>query len=418
MVNSNLPSYSAAVLRTLALYTQGLTTPNGGELPPTMGRIYNMVEQLGCIQIDTLHVVQRSHYLVLWSRLGSYDPTDFNGLIYAPLHRRLFEGWQHAATIIPLADYRYQMPHQRRLRERPGINSAQWLSEPGTTELLQLVRQRIHTEGGLRASDFAYDGPRRGSWWDWKPAKNALEHLYAWGELAISNRINFQRVYDLTERVIPAWVNMTEPSVEERDRYWVELAVRALGACTPIQAADYTYMKRGPAGKQIRSLLDDGSLLSIQARLDGGKEQDLIIHRDNLHLLEQAADGAIQPQRTTFLSPFDSLFWARGRDQQLWNFQSSLEAYKPAPKRIWGYFCLPILHKDRLIGRLDPLMDRKNKKLVLKALYLEDDYDVSDELVNSMAKAMIDFMAFHSAVDLVIEKSQPAEFGVKLLAAL
>ena len=412
------PIYPPSTLRTLALYTQGLTTPNGSELPPGMEQIYRQVEQLGCIQIDTLHVVQRSHYLVLWSRLGCFDPGDFNRLIYDPEHRKLFEGWQHAATIIPLADYRYQMPHQRRLREHPAKYSTQWLSEPGTTDLLHMVRQRIQLEGGLRASDFAYDGPRRGSWWDWKPAKNALEHLYAWGELAISNRINFQRVYDLTERVLPAWVELSEPSPEERDRYWIEMAVRALGVCTPTQSADYTYMGRIRALSQVKNLLEEGTLLTIKGRLSGDEEQDLIIHRDHLPLLEQTADGAILPLRTTFLSPFDSLFWARGRDMQLWKFRSVLEAYKPALTRIWGYFCLPILYKDRLIGRLDPVMDRKNKRLVLKSLYLEEGFKISDEFIGSVAKAMLDFMAFHGANELVIENSQPAEFGGKLLAAL
>lgn len=144
----------------------------------------------------------------------------------------------------------------------------------------------------------------------------------------------------------------------------------------------------------------------------------MLIHREHLPLLEQAADGAIQSLRTTFLSPFDSLFWARGRDEQLWNFRRTLEAYKPAPNRVWGYFCLPILYKDRLIGRLDPLMDRKRKRLALKALYLEEGFELSDKLVGSVAKAMLDFMAFHGANELVIEKSQPVEFGGKLLAAL
>ena len=140
-------------------------------------------------------------------------------------------------------------------------------------------------------------------------------------------------------------------------------------------------MKRGSAISHVKSLLGDGVFVTIQARLEGGKEQEMLVHRENLPLLEQAADGAIQPLRTTFLSPFDSLFWARGRDEQLWNFHSVLEAYKPAPKRIWGYFCLPILYKDRLIGRLDPLMDRKGKRLALKALYLDEGFELSDELV-------------------------------------
>ena len=415
---SSSPTYPLSAVRALALYAQGLTTPNGSELPPTVESIYSQVERLGGIQIDTLHVVQRSHYLTLWSRLGNYDPGDFNRLIYDSAHRRLFEGWQHAATIIPLADYRYQMPRQRHSREHPSKITAKWLSEPGTAELLQFVRQRIQSEGALRASDFEYDGPRRGSWWDWKPAKNALEHLYACGELAISKRLNFQRFYDLTERVLPAWVDGTEPTPEERDRYWVELAVRALGVCTPVQVADYTYMPRGRALNQVKILLAEGTILSIQVRTDDGMEQSMVVHRQNLPLLEQAAGGAIQARRTTFLSPFDSLFWARGRDQLFWGFRNMLEAYKPEPIRIWGYFCLPILYKDRLIGRLDPRLDRKNKRLTLKALYLDEGYELNDELIHSVAIAMTDFMAFHGANELLIEKSQPVEFGDQLLSTL
>ena len=415
MKSSSL-TYPLSAVRALALYAQGLTTPNGSELPPTMESIYSQVERLGGVQIDTLHVVQRSHYLVLWSRLGSYNPVDFNRLIYDSAHRRLFEGWQHAATIIPLADYRYQMPAQRRRRELPGKVSAHWLSEPGNAELIKMVRQRITSEGALRASDFEYDGPRRGSWWDWKPAKNALEHLYAWGELAISDRLNFQRVYDLTQRVLPAWVDRTEPTPEQRDRYWVELAVRALGVCSPAQVADYTYLPSGRALSQVKTLLAEGTILSIQVSVADGMEQNMIIHRQNLPLLEQATAGVIQARRTTFLSPFDSLFWARGRDQLLWGFRNMLEAYKPEPIRIWGYFCLPILYKDRLIGRLDPRLDRNNKRLTLKSLYLDEGYELSDELVHSVATAMADFMAFHGANELLIEKSQPVEFGDGLLS--
>ncbi len=416
-----MTTYSLPTVRTLALHTQGLTAPlpaAQADPTPNMQAISNIVEQIGCVQIDTLQMVQRSHYLVLWSRLGTYDPEDFDRLVYHPDHRRLFEGWQHAASIIPLKDYRIQMPHQRYLRENPAKMSARWLAKPGSRELLEEVLERIRDEGGLRAADFKYEGPKRSGWWDWKPAKNALEHLYAWGDLMIADRVNFQRVYDLTERILPDWVEATEPTLEERDRYWLEMGARALGVATASQIADYTYRKLTPARSHIEALQADGTLVPIKARLNDGKAHSLIVHRDNLPTLESAADGALQAARTTFLSPFDSLFWARGRDMHLWGFRQTLEAYKPAKERIWGYFCLPILHRDRLVGRFDPKLERDSGTLRLKALYLEPGVEPDDALVASVASAMGDFLGFHAAGDLVIESSQPEDFARKLLARM
>jgi len=156
----------------------------------------------------------------------------------------------------------------------------------------------------------------------------------------------------------------------------------------------------------------------IQARLSDGQARDLLVHRDNLALLEQAAAGEVVARRTTFLSPFDSLFWPQRRDQRLWGFRQALEAYKPAPQRQWGYFCLPILHRDRFVGRFDPKLERSSGTLRLKALYLEPGVDLEDDLVAGVAGAMRDFLAFHGASDLVVERSAPEDFGAKLLAAL
>ena len=408
--------YPLAAVRTLALHTQGLlhnTTPT-----PDPQSIASLLDQLGAVQIDTLQMVQRSHYLALWSRLGKYDPGDFDRMIYTNEQRRLFEGWMHAACILPLRDYRFQMPHQRKAREVGSSWFRGWIEQPGNAELLTMVRQRILQEGAVRTQDFEYSGPRRDSWWDWKPAKLALEYLFTFGELMIAGRDNFKRIYDMTERVLPAWVDRTEPSPEGRDRYWVELGVRALGACKPNQAGDYSYRGQTSNKQAVRSLLEAGVLQLIQSRLADGEVQELLVHRDNLEALQQSADGALQARRTTFLSPFDSLFWARGRDQLFWNFRQVLEAYKPRSQQIWGYFCLPILHQDRLVGRFDPKLERKNGLLRLKALYLEPEIEPADELVLAVAQAMRDFLAFHSASELTIECSEPAEFGRKLLAAM
>jgi uncharacterized protein YcaQ len=364
-------------------------------------------------------MVHRSHYVVPWSRLGNYDPRDLDRLIYHPEGRRLFEDWWHAASIVPLAAYRYLLPDKERFHEGgKDWEQGWWLSKPANRELMFRVLERIRQEGALRAIDFQDGGPKRGSWWDWKPAKHALEYLWARGDVMIASRVSFQRVYDLTERVLPAWVDTSRPTDEEIKRYRIEQAVRALGVCQPLQAAEYAYMKRSTAKPVVETLMNEGTLVAISALLSDNKAHSLIVHRDNLPLLEQVADGVIQARRTTFLSPFDNLFWAKGRDLQFWNFQNVLEAYKPKPQRQWGYFCLSILHNEHLVGRFDPKLARKEGRLHLRAIYLEPGIAPDEELVTNVARAMQDFMAFHNATELVVEFSSPMEFGDKLLAAL
>jgi len=395
----------------------GSASSAGASTTPTRNAIYGTLNQIGCAQIDTISVVQRSHYLVLWSRLGNCDPADLDALS-SPEDRRLFEGWQHAACYIPLTEYRYQLPHQRRLRENPAEMTNVWLARPGSAEALQLAREQLHQKGAARPSDFENNvGPRSG-WWDWKPAKYALEYLFSIGEVMIAERVKFQKVYDLTERVLPDWVDIHEPTPEERDRFWVERGAKALGVCTARQAGDYTWMKVSRSKPHIESLVKDGNLIPIQGQLANGKTADLLIHRDSLSLLQQAADDSLCAQRITFLSPFDSLFWATRRDEMFWGFHQALEAYASAPKRVYGYFCLPILHKDRLVGRFDPKLERKDGTLRLKALCLEAGIKPDEELVVGVAAAMREFLVFHNASNLAIERSQPEEFGKKILAII
>ena len=167
----------------------------------------------------------------------------------------------------------------------------------------------------------------------------------------------------------------------------------------------------------LKALIEEGVLVEIQGEsLNGVKTW--LVQRDNLPLLQRAADGELQAQRTTFLAPFDSLFWAWDRDQVLWGFNQVLECYKPETDRIYGYFCFPILHKDRLVGRFDPNLDRKSGVLHLNALYLEPGIEPDEALVADVAAAMRDFMAWHGAKESQIEKSDPAVFGEKLMRAV
>jgi hypothetical protein len=409
--------YPAAALRAVALHAQSLHPANVLDRRVKTDRLFQVINKIGCVQIDTLHMVRRSQYLVPWSRLGTYEPKDFDNLIFGP-KRRLFEGWEHAATIIPLDEYRYQMPHQRNMREHPTTWYNRWLNELVNKEFVPLVLDRVRKEGALKVSNFESDGHVSGAWWNWRPAKVALEFLYSFGELMIANRDKFQRVYDLTERVLPDWVDRSEPTVEERDRFWVERGAQALGVCLPRHAGDYTWMKVTKSRPIVEGLIKDRILLPVTGELASGKSSALIIHRDNLRLLEQAADGALKAERTTFLSPFDNLFWASRRDEMFWDFRQSLECYLPAHKRVYGYFCLPILHKDRLVGRFDPKLERKTGTLILRALYLEPGVKASEELVGNVASVLRDFMKFHQARELVIERSEPAVFGKKILRVL
>ena len=405
--------------RALAVHAQRLDTPPNDGLADH-DQIYDMVRALGWVQIDTLHMVARSQYLVMWSRIGQYDPADFDALIFDPEKRRLFEYWKKAACIIPLEAFRYSLPRMKAREDGSNSNAGwrRWLAEDGNRETLAHVRERITKEGGLRTADFKYDGPKRGSWWDWKPAKTALEHLFNTGELMISNRVNFHRVYDLRERVLPDWVDTTPATLDEANCHDVALAVKALGICEPYQTAQYAYMNLTTARKAVDSLLKQDILVEVEGEIMTGEPRKMVIHRERLPDLQRALDGDIQPQHTTFLSPFDSLFWAHDREVLLWNFRTMIEMYKREPDRIYGYFCLYILHHDRLVGRFDPKLDRKTGTLYLRALHLEPGIDPDDQLVADVAAAMRDFMAFHNATTLVIENKGHDTFREKLLAAL
>jgi uncharacterized protein YcaQ len=429
--HSNYPLHA---VQTLALYAQGLTAANtvsAGNLP-SPDVIFDTIDQMGCVQIDTLQMVHRSHYLALWSRLGAYDPTsldelystrsDSRNLAIADSEslngRRLFEYWLHAACLIPIREYRYRLPVMHWHRSGNGWRHG-WTEVAENKALMEAVLARITAEGPLRTSDFEDKEKRRRSWWNWKPAKQALEHLYNQGRLMIAGRTNFQRLYDLPERVLPAWVDTTMPTYEETQRYWLERSLKAHGICDPKLAASMVQgFKRSEATVVLKQLIAEGVAVEVQAILSDGEAHALVLHLDRLPALQQAADGALKAERTTFLSPFDNLLWVPRRDVAFWNFRQSLEAYLPQEKRQYGYFTLPILHKDRFVGRFDPKLERATGTLRLKAIYLEPKVKADDELVGAVAGALHDFMHFHKATDLVIESSTPAVFGKRLARAM
>ncbi len=408
--------YPLAALRAMVLHTQHLTTPNNASPTPTPDSIADLVKALGYVQIDTLNVVNRAHHVTLWARFGSFEIDDFHKLIYTADQRHLYEGWGHAASIIPLEHYRY---HRWRTDQKVSYNPGfqEWANKPGNRELAEQTLARIRAEGGLRVGEFEDKGPKRGEWYDWRPSKQALEALFAWGDLMVTDRVNFHRIYDVRERVLPDWVDTRPVEPDAARRFCLEQAARALGVFEPRHLTFYAYMRATPARSLVKSLITDGTLVELQGKSLNGN-QAWLVHRDNLPLLQRAAEGDIKAERTTFLAPFDSLFWAQNRDQKLWGFNQLLECYKPEAQRVYGYFCLPILHKDRLVGRFDPKLDRQSGVLHLKALYLEPGIEPDDELVAGVTAVMHDFLSWHGATSLKIEKSDPAAFGGKLLSSL
>jgi hypothetical protein len=223
----------------------------------------------------------------------------------------------------------------------------------------------------------------------------------------------------MKERVLPSWVDTHEPPEIETARHILERAALALGICELRQVADYCYdLTRPEAAPYLEAMVEEGVLIPVSARLAEGDVGELVVHREHFRTLQQAVDGEIKAERTTLLSPFDTLFYPSGRDQAFWSFRQVLEAYKPAPQREWGYFCLPILDRGQLVGRLDPKLERKAGLLRIEALYLEDGVKPSQRLARSLAGALRDFMRFHHAHDLVIERANPASFAKSVLSEL
>ena len=299
--------YPISALRALALHTQRLTAPYPAKpylVTPaiTAAAIVDLVEALGFVQIDSLHVVNRAHYVTLWSRFGSYNTADFDRLIYTPGERRLYEGWGHAASIISLDHYRYH-------RWRISSGFSKWLSKDDNRALAEQTLARIRAEGGLRVADFETAGLERGPWFDWQPPKMALEALFAHGDLMVAERVNFHRVYDLRERVLPGWVDTTPVTASEGRRFCLEQAARALGVFDLRSLTWYAYSFATPARPVVKALVKSGALVEIQGESSDGV-RTWLVHRDHLALLQRAADGEIKAERTTFLDPFDSLFWA------------------------------------------------------------------------------------------------------------
>lgn len=395
--------------RALMLAAQGLLDPPSR--PATKPDVLDMIRRMGVLQIDTIHVVARSPYLVLWSRLGSYDPIWLDELL---AEGSLFEYWSHEACFLPIEDYRLS----RRLM-LDGIGRLGWRSNPawlaGHAEHIDRVLDEIRTRGPVRSADFTRNDGRAGTWWDWKPEKRALEYLHTAGALMIARRHNFQRLYDLRERVMPDWDDAGTPPLDEVWRALALKAVRALGVTTARWLPDYFRTPKRGAAALLASLVASGEIVAVEIE---DQPEPAYVHRDNRALAEASASGTLRPRYTTLLSPFDPIVWDRARASALFGFDYRIECYTPAEKRRYGYFTLPILYNGALVGRLDPKAHRREGLFEVKALHLEPGIRADSDLVTGIAGALHRCAAWHGTPEVVVRRTEPASLAPRLTAAL
>jgi uncharacterized protein YcaQ len=393
--------------RTLALVKQGLH-----QRPPVASKraLLDSIRSIGLLQLDSIHVVARNHYLVMLSRVGLYDPADLDALLYPD--RRLFEQWAHAACLIPVEDYAYFAPTILARRERPLHTWVQQRLGDDPEGTLDSVLAEVQEQGALSSRDFKDPRHKRGTWWDWKPAKTALEVLFSWGTLMVERRFNFQRFYDLAERVLPGSAAPLVYTVDDWRRWATLRSVSCLGVATAVQVSDYYRQGKPDTRAMIDALVAEARL--APADVEGWKDTAYLDPAD-LPLIEELETGTHRPTLTTFLAPFDNLIWDRQRVRDLFDFDYRAEMYQPVDKRQYGYYVLAILHQGKLVGRLDPKADREEETLVIRGIYLEPGYAPTGDLASGIAGALREFMAFHGSERLVIERSEPAALGLMLL---
>ena len=328
---------------------------------PALGEPIDLLDKLGAIQMDSVNILARNHLLVPFARLGPYSTQALHTSIYKD--KRGFEYWGHMASWLPIAEYRFFLPRMTRMRE----TSRGWWERIRTEHaaLYPLVLERVRAEGPLGAA--AFDDPlgKRGTWWDWKPAKLVFEDLLDQGLLMCAERTaGFARLYDLTERVLPPGLDTRNPGQLEATQRLLLRGLDRLGVATAIEMADYFRLKPAEQVKAaLAALLADERILKIEVE-DWNKPA---------YATEKALNGPLTTpeHHPTLLAPFDNLMWERNRVERIFGFHYRVEIYVPEPKRQFGYFVLPLLVRGGLRGRADLKLDRQAGVLRVRGLWLE-----------------------------------------------
>ena len=363
-------------LKRLALASQGLIgrSPFG---TGTSGAI-KAIEHLSYIQLDSISVIERAHNHIWRSRVPDFRPDQSNQLLE---HAQVFEYWAHAAAYLPIKEYRYYLADKSAVKD--GTLRRGYIKD---RKLMAQVLKRIADEGPLASKDLEDRRTKSNGWWDWKPAKRAVEALYFEGELMISSRAGFQKTYNLAERVLPKGIDSTPPTIEERASHMLDQQLACHGLVSAVGA---TYGRRDAALRQAMKA-------ELAQRLAAGTLVTVTLPNNSLYYIEPQHLEQPMPRldnRLKILSPFDNAVIQRKRLIDLFAFDYQLECYIPAPKRRYGYLALPLLYKDNFVGRMDCKAHRADKVLEIKGLFFESGHDTS-EVHAALDKALPDFARF------------------------
>jgi uncharacterized protein YcaQ len=363
--------------RRIALFAQGFV---GKEKPakPNWATIEKTVDRLHLLQIDSVNVLARSHYLPLFSRLGNYDRALLDKRSLESTNRTLFECWAHEASFVPLKLHPLMRWRMERAKQGLGVYKGIAAFAKDERKFLNETLAHIRNNGPVRASEIPGAGKSAGGWWGWSKGKLALEVLFTQGLITASSRLSFERFYDVTERVIPSDV-LDKPLVAQADaqRLLIGKAAEALGVGTEFDFRDYFRLPVECAHKAFLENVEDGTLVPVSVE---GWKKPAFMHR-NAKVPKAAGGNAL-------LTPFDPVVWYRDRTERLFNFHYRLEFYTPAPKRKYGYYVLPFLMGSGIAGRFCVKADREGNTLRVNASHMEkgcDAAEVSESVAGELA---------------------------------
>ena len=385
-----------------------------GKLPtkPDRAKILEVMRSLCYLQLDPISTVAPSHQIVLWSRLGNFDKSILDDLLWH--EKKLFEYWAYLASIVLMEDYPIYYSIMRRHPDSfvtPGSlwhqRITKWLNK--NAKLRAHVLNELRSRGPLLSRHFEDETRSKhdDGWSSGGDVSRMLFHLYLTGEVMVVGREGKQKLYDLSERFLPSWVSKKEMSAEEVEYIAVQRSLRSLGIANPMEIGWQFLHKRYPNLKAtLKQLLADEKIIPVEITDGPVGKGERCIHSDDVKLLEKVQAGAWQP-RVTLVSPFDSLINDRTRTKLFFNFDYTTEIYTPAHKRRYGYYVMPVLYGDRLIGRVDPVMDRKNGKLVVNSVHAERNVPKDRSVGEEIGGAVQQLSEFLGAKEVAYSRSVP-----------
>ncbi|OWY20897.1 winged helix-turn-helix domain-containing protein [Sphingobacteriales bacterium UPWRP_1] len=367
--------------RRLALYAQGLLNRQ-----PPVGKAgaLQVTEHLGYVQIDTLAVAARAHHHTIWSRTQGYEENHLHVLLSED--KTIFEYWSHAASYLPTSHYRYTLP----VKMRYASGKSHWFEQNKTMQ--QHVLERITAEGALQSKDFEEKQTGKRGMWEWKEAKRALEQLFMEGRLMVCARKGFQKVYDLSERVLPHWVDVTMPSDIELGWHLIKTTLNQHGLATEPELYYLRPHCKKAVQQALHQMLENGEVITLQ--LHNMEKETWYALATTVATVLNMPDATTATTGLHILSPFDNLVIQRKRLLRLFNFDYQMECYIPEAKRKYGYYCLPVLWNNRFIGRLDPKADRKTGIFYVKKWFPESNLPPAAEWQPALEQKLLDFARF------------------------